>query len=188
MFSSMAKGMASKAQTAVMAHPMTQQLTTSAAGLQNQMVAASGITCNCDVVDPVKDNAEFAKQSNAPWVGWKGANTGPNGITDPNNKNFADGIFSLISRYNSVCGKDKKVCGQRWARTLRAIAKNESRLGVYGDLGIKTGMSNFGTNVGNLFKSPQQQAQTKGGIKRKHNKNHTQRKNSAKKSRRNSRK
>ena len=186
MFSSIAKGMANKAQTAAMAHPMAQQLTASAAGLQNQLATASGITCNCDVVDPVKDNAEFAKQSNAPWFGWKGANTGPNGIgIDPNNKNFADGIFSLISRYNAVCGKDKKACGQRWARTLRAIAKNESRLGVYGNLGIRTGMSNFGKNVGNLFKAPQQ---TKGGIKRNHNKNLTQRKNSGKKSRRNSRK
>lgn len=132
MFSSLASSMANKAKTAAMSHPYAAQLSSSVANAQNKLVEATGVKCNCDTVDPAKDEAEFNLADNVAWIGWKGNNTGLNDTADPNNKNFADGVFSLISRYNAVCGGDKRKCGQRWARTLRAIAKNESRLGKYG--------------------------------------------------------
>jgi hypothetical protein len=132
MFSSLASSMANKAKTAAMSSPYAAQLSSSVANAQNKLVEATGVKCNCDAVDPAKDEAEFNLADNVAWIGWKGNNTGLNDTADPNNKNFADGVFSLISRYNAVCGGDKRKCGQRWARTLRAIAKNEARLGKYG--------------------------------------------------------
>ena len=136
MFSNLSKNaassMANKAKSAAMSSPYAAQLTSSVASAQNKLVQATGVKCNCDLVDPAKDAAEFNLADNVAWFGWKGNNTGLNNTADPDNKNFADGVFSLISRYNSVCGGDKRKCGQRWARTLRAIAKNESRLGKYG--------------------------------------------------------
>ena len=156
---SAALGLGKKAMTSVTNNVMSSQYAAQAssalANAQNKLVNATGIKCNCDAVDPVKDEAAFNLANNVAWIGWKGNNTGLNDTADPNNKNFADGVFSLISRYNAVCGGDKRKCGQRWARTLRAIAKNEARLGKYG---VTNSISNAWSATKNAFSrtTPQQ--------------------------------
>jgi hypothetical protein len=160
--------MANKAKTAAMSHPYAAQASAALANAQNKLVTAAGIKCNCDAIDPAKNEAAFNLANNVAWIGWKGNNTGLNDTADPNNKNFADGVFSLISRYNAVCGSDKKKCGERWARTLRAIAKNESRLGKYG---VTNTISNAWSATKNMFsKKPQQQAGIGSKYRRKRNK------------------
>ena len=166
MFSSLAKsaasGIANKAKSAAMSSSYANQLTSTVASAQNKLAEATGVKCNCDAVDPAKDAAEFNLADNVAWIGWKGNNTGLGDTADPNNKNFADGIFSLISRYNAVCGSDKSKCGQRWARTLRAIAKNESRLGKYG---VTNTMSNAWSATKSAFSRtpPAQSRSGRGG-------------------------
>lgn len=166
MFSSLAN----RAKNAAMSSPYAAQLSSSVASAQNKFATATGIKCNCDAVDPTKDEAEFNLADNVAWIGWKGNNTGLNDTADPDNKNFADGVFSLISRYNAVCGGDKRKCGQRWARTLRAIAKNESRLGKYG---VTNSISNGWSATKNFFSRtppPQTRSGTGGKYRRKTNK------------------
>ena len=166
----MFSGLVNQAKSAAMSSSYANQLTSTVASAQNKLVEAAGVKCNCDAVDPAKDAAEFNLADNVAWIGWKGNNTGLGDTADPDNKNFADGVFSLISRYNAVCGSDKRKCGQRWARTLRAIAKNESRLGKYG---VTNTISNAWSATKNVFSRtppPQTRSGRGGKYRRKHGK------------------
>lgn len=143
------KGATSSMTNAFMSHPLIQNA-------QSKLLAATSINGNCDTVDKVKDEESWNFPDNVAWAGWKGKHTGDSDKEDNDNKNFADGVFSLISRYNAVCGSNKRICGTRWARTLREIAKNESRLGKYG---VTNSISNAWSSTKNVFsRKPQTQS------------------------------
>ena len=96
MFSSLAN----KAKTAALSSSYGTQATSALASAQNKLVEASGVKCNCDAVDPAKDEAEFNLANNVAWIGWKGNNTGIGDTADPNNKNFA--AMLSIKEYHEV--------------------------------------------------------------------------------------